>query len=85
MSVQMPVMGFVADLMRDNPGTISLGQGVVHYGPPASALEAAAEAVTSPDTHGYGYVIGKPELRSAFAQKLSTENRLDPGYEVVVT
>ncbi|MXX96987.1 MAG: pyridoxal phosphate-dependent aminotransferase [Rhodothermaceae bacterium] len=85
MSVQMPVMGFVADLMRENPGTISLGQGVVHYGPPAAALEAAAAAVTSPDTHGYGYVIGRPELRSAFAQKLTTENRLDPGYEVVVT
>ncbi len=85
MSVQMPVMGFVADLMRDNPGTISLGQGVVHYAPPAAALKAAAEAVTRPDTHGYGYVIGRQELRSAFAQKLNAENQLDPGYEVVVT
>jgi aspartate/methionine/tyrosine aminotransferase len=81
----MPVMGFVADLMRDNPGTISLGQGVVHYGPPARALEAAQQAVTVPKTHRYGYVIGRPSLRSAFAGKLNAENQLDPGYEVVVT
>ena len=85
LSVQMPVMGFVADLMRNNPGTISLGQGVVHYGPPDRALEAARQAVTLPNTHGYGYVIGRPKLRNAFAQKLSAENHLDPGYEVVVT
>ncbi len=85
LSVQMPVMGFVADLMRENPETISLGQGVVHYGPPASALDAVAEAITSPDTHGYGYVIGKPELRTACAKKLFAENHLDSGYEVVVT
>ncbi|MCY4171880.1 MAG: hypothetical protein OXF08_09830 [Bacteroidetes bacterium] len=38
LSVQMPVMGFVADLMMENPGTLSLGQGVVHYPPPLSAL-----------------------------------------------
>ncbi len=84
-SVQMPVMGFVADLMRDNPGTISLGQGVVHYGPPAGALNAAQQAVIVPNTHRYGYVIGRPSLRSAFAAKLNAENHLDPGYEVVVT
>ena len=83
--VQMPIMGFVADLMRNNPGTISLGQGVVHYSPPASALKVATQAVTSADTHGYGYVIGRPELRKVCAQKLDTENQLDPGYEVVVT
>ena len=84
-SVQMPVMGFVADLMRENPGTISVGQGVVHYGPPARAIKAAQQAVTAPNTHGYGYVIGRSSLRSAFAEKLNAENRLDPGYEVVVT
>jgi len=84
-SVQMPVMGFVADLMQKNPGTVSLGQGMVHYGPPDSALNAAAEAIRSPESHRYGYVIGKSELRSACDQKLRAENRLDPGYEVVVT
>ncbi|MCY4160190.1 MAG: pyridoxal phosphate-dependent aminotransferase [Bacteroidetes bacterium] len=84
-SVQMPVMGFVSDLMQENPGTISLGQGVAYYGPPDSALKAAAQAITSSETHRYGYVIGRPELRSAFDRKLQAENRLDPGYEVIVT
>ena len=81
----MPVMGFVADLMQENPGTISLGQGVVHYGPPDSALKAAIQAVKSPAIHRYGYVIGSPELRNACVKKLDVENHLDPGYEVVVT
>ena len=81
----MPVMGFVADLMRENPGTISLGQGVVHYSPPAPALAAVTEAIALPQTHGYGYVIGRPEVRAACARKLKEENQLDPGYEVVIT
>jgi len=85
LSVQMPVMGFVADLMVENPGTLSLGQGVVHYPPPASALAAASEAFISSETHRYGFVLGRRDLRDAFAQKLSEENKLAPGYEVVVT
>jgi len=85
LSVQMPVMGFVADLMVENPGTLSLGQGVVHYPPPASALAAASKAFISSETHRYGFVLGRRDLRDAFAQKLSEENKLAPGYEVVVT
>ena len=81
----MPVMGFVADLMRENPGTISLGQGVVHYGPPDSALAAAREAIGQPQTHQYGYVIGRHDLREALRDKMLRENRLDPGFEVIVT
>lgn len=84
-SVQMPVMGFVADLIRENPGTISLGQGVVHYGPPAQALDAAREAIGRPGTHRYGYVIGRHDLREAFKDKMIRENKLDPGFEVIVT
>ena len=84
-AVQMPTMGFVADLMRDNPGTISLGQGVVHYGPPHNALEAAHKAIELPESHLYGYVIGHADLREAFARKMLRENKLDLGFEVVVT
>ena len=84
-AVQMPVMGFVADLMRENPGTISLGQGVVHYGPPQRALEAAHKAIELPQSHLYGYVIGQSGLREALAGKMLRENHLDPGFETVVT
>ena len=71
--------------MRENPDTISLGQGVVHYGPPRIALEAAHNAIELPASHMYGYVIGHAELRQAFAAKMLRENNLDPGFEVVVT
>ena len=37
-AVQAPVIPDVAALIRDTPGTISLGQGVVHYPPPPQAL-----------------------------------------------
>ena len=34
LDVQTPVIPVVGTLIRENPGTISLGQGVVYYGPP---------------------------------------------------
>ena len=37
--VQAPAIPIVADLIRATPGTISLGQGVVSYGPPPQALD----------------------------------------------
>lgn len=84
-AVQMPVMGFVADLIQENPGTISLGQGVVHYPPPGRVLDAAREAIGDPKTHSYGYVIGRHALRAALKDKMLRENQLDPGFEVIVT
>ena len=33
-NVQSPIIPVVGELIRANPGTISLGQGVVYYGPP---------------------------------------------------
>ncbi len=85
LSVQMPVMGFVSDLMLENPGTLSLGQGVVHYPPPGSALVAVKEAFINPETHRYGFVLGRRDLRDVYSQKLSDENKLDSGFEVIVT
>ena len=38
-AVQQPVIPDVAAMIRANPGTISLGQGVVYYGPPAEAAQ----------------------------------------------
>jgi hypothetical protein len=32
--VQSPIIPVVGEMIRAHPGTISLGQGVVHYGPP---------------------------------------------------
>lgn len=37
LDVQTPVIPVVGEMVKKNPGTISLGQGVVHYGPPRSS------------------------------------------------
>ena len=41
-AVQAPIIPVLGDIIRQVPGTISLGQGVVHYGPPPEALDAVA-------------------------------------------
>ena len=42
-AVQSPVIPIVGEWIRRHPGTISLGQGVVHYGPPPQVHERIAE------------------------------------------
>ena len=37
-SVQSPLIPVIGELIRQNPGTISLGQGVVSYPPPPEAI-----------------------------------------------
>ena len=37
--VQAPIVPIVGNLIKQNPGTISLGQGVVYYNPPIEAFE----------------------------------------------
>jgi hypothetical protein len=38
-AVQSPMIPIVGALIRQHPGTISLGQGVVNYPPPQAALD----------------------------------------------
>src|SRR5579862_514872 len=85
--VQTPIIPIIGDLVRRTPGTISLGQGMVAYGPPRQALEALAGVPEDPKTHQYGAVEGTSALRAALAEKLRAENRLpmDASARVVVT
>ena len=83
--VQAPVMGQVADMIQRSPGTISLGQGVAHYGPPQVVVQRVQAFIETPRAHGYGYGIGREDLRAAFRHKLQSENRLEGDFEVVVT
>jgi aspartate/methionine/tyrosine aminotransferase len=85
--VQTPIIPIVGDLVRSTPGTISLGQGVVAYGPPREAIDAIAGATEDPKTHQYGAVEGTPALRTALAAKLRAENgiAIDGETRVVVT
>jgi aspartate/methionine/tyrosine aminotransferase len=85
--VQTPIIPIVGDLVRSTPGTISLGQGMVAYGPPREAIDAIAGVTDDPRTHQYGAVEGTSALRAALAAKLRAENNLpaDGETRVVVT
>ena len=77
-AVQSPVIPIIGKLIRDHPGTISLGQGVVHYSPPQQAFESAAGFLRKPQNK-YDAVDGTQELRRALEKKLRSENGIGPG------
>ncbi len=81
--VQSPVIPHMGSLIRQHPGSIGLGQGMVGYSPPPQILDAAREALSGqPWLHAYQHAAGLPALRQAFREKLSRENGLqDPGEE----
>jgi aspartate/methionine/tyrosine aminotransferase len=85
--IQAPIVAVVGEWIRRTPGTISLGQGVVHYGPPPAATDAVRRALASPATHEYQPVAGLPALRERIAAKLLSENCIDiaRGSRVMVT
>ena len=86
-AVQSPVIPIVAEWIRQRPGTISLGQGVVNYGPPKSAIDAISPFAADPENHKYKSVQGIPPLLEAIQKKLREENgiRLGESQRIVVT
>jgi aspartate/methionine/tyrosine aminotransferase len=78
-AVQAPIIPVVGGWIRETPGTISLGQGVVHYGPPAAVADAVANALSDPATHEYNDGAGIPLLVDAIGRKLAAENQIDAG------
>jgi aspartate/methionine/tyrosine aminotransferase len=85
--VQAPIIPVVGRIIRQVPGTISLGQGVVHYGPPPEAMEAVRTALGRSSTHEYNDGAGLPSLLDRIAKKLAAENRIDTarGSKIMVT
>ena len=85
--VQSPVIPVVADLIRRHPGTLSLGQGVVFYGPPSQAVHHMLAGLADPEVHKYKAVVGIPPLIEILSQKVSLENRISmhSGRSLVVT
>ena len=90
-AVQSPVIPVMGALIRQTPGTLSLGQGMVHWGPPAQALEAIRSAIGDPCggdpvLHRYGAMAGEPELREAVGHWLQRQHGLDlEGTAVLIT
>ena len=88
LGVQAPMIPVVGEMIRQCPGTISLAQGVVHYGPPPGVAEAAARAAAGePGVHRYGPACGVESLIEGIRAKLVEENGVFVGDDrrVVVT
>lgn len=86
-AVQSPIIPVIGRLIGETPGTISLGQGVVHYGPPPEAVAAAREALGSAEVFQYGDAAGRASLVERITRKLLDENDIDvaDGRRVMVT
>src|SRR3989337_2825968 len=76
----MPMIPTVAGWIAETPGTISLGQGVVHYGPPPAALKGIPAFLENGAHHKYVPDAGLPSLRKAFEEKLRAENGIDAAF-----
>lgn len=75
-SVQSPIIPIIGKLIRSHPGTISLGQGVVYYGPPPAAIEEISQFFQTAENHKYKAVVGIAPLQEAIARKLRTDNQI---------
>ncbi len=85
--VQTPIIPVVGEWIRQHPGTISLGQGVVHYPPPKQAIDRISDFLADSQNHKYKLVDGIPPLREALIEKLARENgvHLSAANALVVT
>jgi len=85
--VQAPIIPIIGRMIRQTPGTISLGQGVVHYGPPPQVADAVRAALSRVSTHEYNDGAGIPALVQRIAKKLAAENQIDVsrGSRIMVT
>ncbi|AFY33471.1 Aspartate transaminase [Calothrix sp. PCC 7507] len=76
-AVQSPIIPVVGELIKNSPGTISLGQGVVSYSPPPEAIELLPKFLAEPANNLYKAVEGIPDLLTALTGKLSTFNNIE--------
>jgi aspartate/methionine/tyrosine aminotransferase len=76
-AVQSPIIPAIGELIRNCPGTISLGQGVVYYAPPPEAMALLPKFLADPANHLYQAVEGIAPLREAIAQKLQAFNSIE--------
>ncbi|MFK8067558.1 MAG: pyridoxal phosphate-dependent aminotransferase [Gammaproteobacteria bacterium] len=86
-AVQPPVIPIVGQLVKDNPGTLSLAQGVVYFQPPKQALDKIAEFGNQASDHLYARVQGIQELINVIEKKLHKENGVngDLSKRIIVT
>ncbi len=76
-AVQSSLIPIIGELIRSNPGTISLGQGVVYYGPPPEATALLPKFLADPENHKYQSIQGIAPLLSAIEAKLKADNGIE--------
>ncbi|MEA5572328.1 pyridoxal phosphate-dependent aminotransferase [Calothrix sp. UHCC 0171] len=76
-SVQSPIIPVIGELIRNTPGTISLGQGVVSYSPPPEAIACLSQFFSEDSNNLYKQVEGIPQLLTAIQAKLSSFNAIE--------
>ncbi|RCJ24588.1 aspartate aminotransferase [Nostoc sp. ATCC 43529] len=86
-AIQSPIIPVVGELIKNSPGTISLGQGVVYYSPPPEAIEFLPKFLAEENNHLYKSVEGIAPLVTALAGKLQAFNGIEINGEncIVVT
>lgn len=71
-----PCVVKMQQMMRGKEGLLSLAQGIVHWKPPSSALEAARSAIDEDDTSLYCADDGLASLKEALTEKIKADNGL---------
>ncbi len=86
-AVQSPIIPYIGELSRNNPGTISFGQGIAFYDPPKQAFQSVRKHLDDDEINRYGPVEGIPELQQALKTKLKQTNNIevDDNNTIVVT
>ncbi len=75
--VQSPLIPLVNELIQNNPGTISLGQGVVSYPPPPRAIALIETFLAGTGNHLYKPVTGIEALKEIIKYKLYLDNKIE--------
>jgi aspartate/methionine/tyrosine aminotransferase len=76
-SVQTPIIPVIANWTRQTADTLSLGQGMVSYPPPDSAMRAITQFGTAAEHHLYGSPLGHTRLLELIRDKLRQDNGID--------
>lgn len=85
--VDTPIIPTIAAMVRATPGTISLGQGVVSYGPPPQAVAALPAMMADTALNTYQAVTGIAPLVGEIAHNLREINGIEVAgrSEIMVT
>ncbi|MBL1208497.1 pyridoxal phosphate-dependent aminotransferase [Geminocystis sp. GBBB08] len=75
-AIQLPLIPIINELIKNNPDTISLGQGVVFYPPPPEAFNQINNFLENPLNNLYQSVQGIPLLLAQIKEKLAVDNHI---------